>query len=48
MGSSRRITIALVGLVVLVLVGWFVRELATGDDTVPSRPSSSTVVDPGR
>ena len=33
MGSSRRITVALVGLVVLVLAGWFVRGLASGDDT---------------
>jgi guanyl-specific ribonuclease Sa len=33
-GSSRRITAALVGLIVLVLAGWFVRELVT-DDGVP-------------
>ena len=31
MGSSRRITIALIGLVVLVVVGWTVRELVTDD-----------------
>jgi len=28
-GSSRRITVALAGLIVLVLAGWFVRELVT-------------------
>lgn len=33
MGSSRRITVALVGLVVLVLAGWFVRTAVSGDDT---------------
>jgi guanyl-specific ribonuclease Sa len=32
-GSSRRITAALVGLIVLVLAGWFVRGLVTGTDT---------------
>lgn len=32
MGSRRRITVALVGLVVLVLVGWFVRDAVTGTD----------------
>lgn len=31
MGSSRRIRVALVGLIVLVLAGWFVGELVTGD-----------------
>ena len=31
MGSSRRITVALVGLIVLVLAGWFVRELVTDE-----------------
>jgi ribonuclease T1 len=30
-GSSRRITIALVGLIVLVVAGWTVRELVTDD-----------------
>ena len=35
MGSSRRITVALVGLIVLVLAGWFVRELVHGDDAMP-------------
>lgn len=32
MGSSRRITVALVGLVVLVLAGWFVQAAVTDDD----------------
>lgn len=31
MGSSRRITVALAGLVLLVLAGWFVRDLVTDD-----------------
>lgn len=40
--SRSRISAALVGLVVLVLVGWFVREL-TADDTgtPPSSPATS-------
>jgi ribonuclease T1 len=33
-GSSRRIRLALVGLVVLVLVGWFVRGVAVEDEPV--------------
>jgi len=32
-GSSRRITVALAGLVLLVLAGWFVRDLVTDDTT---------------
>lgn len=32
MGSSRRIKFALLGLVVLVLGGWFVQDLLAGDD----------------
>lgn len=35
MGSSRRITIALVGLVVLVLAGWFVSELGAEETGTP-------------
>ncbi len=31
MGSSRRITVALVGLILLVVAGWFVRGLVAGD-----------------
>lgn len=38
MGSTRRITVALAGLILLVLVGWFVRELATGDASGPDLP----------
>jgi ribonuclease T1 len=30
MGSRKRITFALIGLVVLVVAGWFVREASTG------------------
>lgn len=45
MGSSRRITVALVGLVVLVLAGWFVRDLTGGADTgaVPGADSGLPV-----
>ncbi|MPZ81211.1 MAG: ribonuclease N [Actinophytocola sp.] len=45
MGSSRRITVALVGLVVLVLAGWFVRDVTSGDDTaaVPGADSGLPV-----
>ncbi len=32
MGSSRRITVALVGLIVLVLGGWLVRDLVAAPD----------------
>ncbi|MFL6142572.1 MAG: hypothetical protein ACJ72N_11995 [Labedaea sp.] len=39
-----RITVALVGLVLLVLAGWFVRERASADP--PAAPAVS--VDPGR
>ncbi|MBB4904673.1 ribonuclease domain-containing protein [Actinophytocola algeriensis] len=41
MGSSRRITLALVGLVVLVLAGWFTQSQLTGDAPPPSGSSSS-------
>ncbi len=37
MGSSRRITVALVGLVLLVLAGWLVQSQLTGE---PSPPAS--------
>ncbi|MGH3761382.1 ribonuclease domain-containing protein [Actinophytocola sp.] len=33
MSSSRRITVALVGLIVLVLAGWFVREAVSSTDS---------------
>jgi ribonuclease T1 len=42
-GSSRRITVALVGLVVLVLAGWFVRELTTEEPAVPGAGSGLPV-----
>lgn len=42
MGSSRRITLALVGLIVLVLAGWFVRELVTGDGTASGVPGADS------
>jgi guanyl-specific ribonuclease Sa len=43
-GSSRRITIALVGLILLVVAGWVGRELVTGDDpAVPGADSGLPV-----
>jgi ribonuclease T1 len=40
-GSSRRITLALVGLIVLVVGGWTVRELVTDDaQSLPVRALS--------
>ncbi|TDP96289.1 ribonuclease domain-containing protein [Labedaea rhizosphaerae] len=41
MGSRKRITLALVGLVVLVVVGWLVKE-NTGDSSPPSSSSPSS------
>ena len=41
MGSTRRITIALVGLVLLVLAGWLLRGLGS-DDTPPAPKSGQT------
>ncbi len=40
MGSRRRITFALIGLVVLVVVGWFVRD-AVKDDPAPTPQQQS-------
>jgi ribonuclease T1 len=40
MGSRRRITFALIGLVVLVVVGWFVRD-AVRDDPAPQQTAMS-------
>jgi ribonuclease T1 len=40
-GSSRRITVALIGLVVLVLAGWFTQSRLT-DEPPPSSPPSSS------
>jgi ribonuclease T1 len=45
-GSRKRITLALVGLVVLVIVGWLVKE-NTGDSKPPSSPSSSATSSSG-
>ena len=36
MGSSRRITVALVGLVLLVLAGWFAQSQLTGEPSSPA------------
>ena len=41
MTSRRRITIALVGLIVLVLAGWLIRDLAGGSGT-PAPTTAST------
>lgn len=43
MGSTRRITVALVGLIVLVLVGWVVREQVVSADDVPGADSGLDV-----
>ncbi|MBP2319716.1 guanyl-specific ribonuclease Sa [Kibdelosporangium banguiense] len=42
MGSRKRITFALIGLVVLVVAGWFVREAAT-DSALPGDDSGLQV-----
>lgn len=42
MGSTRRITVALVGLVVLVLAGWFVREQTTGEPGTSAVPGADS------
>ena len=41
MGSRRRITFALIGLVVLVVVGWFVREAVDTHDGMATKPLSA-------
>jgi ribonuclease T1 len=43
MGSRRRITLALIGLVVLVVVGWFIRDATTEDSAPPPASGSSAV-----
>jgi len=40
-GSSRRITVALVGLVVLVLAGWFVQDLFSDEQAGRDNQTSS-------
>jgi ribonuclease T1 len=42
-GSSRRITLALAGLIVLVLAGWFVRELTAEAPALPGAGSGLPV-----
>jgi guanyl-specific ribonuclease Sa len=42
-GSSRRITVALVGLTLLVLAGWFVREVVTDEPAFPGADSGLPV-----
>lgn len=41
MSSRRRITIALVGLIVLVVVGWLVRGATGADSAELSKPAVS-------
>src|SRR5690348_17254498 len=41
MGSRRRITLALIGLVVLVVVGWFVRDAVKDDPAPPPQQKQS-------
>jgi ribonuclease T1 len=41
--GSRRITVALAGLIVLVLAGWFVRELTTDEPAMPGAGSGLPV-----
>jgi ribonuclease T1 len=41
MGSRRRITLALIGLVVLVVVGWFVRDAVSGSPGMATKPLSA-------
>jgi guanyl-specific ribonuclease Sa len=43
MGSRRRITVALIGLVVLVVVGWFVRDAVTDEPAPAPAPVSQSV-----
>ncbi|MGB3443383.1 MAG: ribonuclease domain-containing protein [Actinophytocola sp.] len=45
MGSSRRITVALIGLVVLVLAGWFVQSRLTDEPRQPPGLSERTLTD---
>ncbi|OXM52048.1 ribonuclease domain-containing protein [Amycolatopsis alba] len=48
MFNRRRITAALIGLIVLVLAGWFVKDGISGDDTksAPAPASSSAQAKP--
>jgi ribonuclease T1 len=42
-GSTRRITVALVGLIALVLVGWVIRDQVVSADDVPGAGSGLEV-----
>ena len=42
MSPGRRLTVALVGLVLLVLVGWFVRDSTSKPDTASPAPGASS------
>ncbi|MBE1578971.1 ribonuclease N [Streptomyces sp. WAC 05977] len=46
MFNRRRITAALIGLIVLVLAGWFVKDGISGDDTKSAPASSSASAAP--
>jgi guanyl-specific ribonuclease Sa len=46
---GRRLTVALVGLIALVVVGWFAKDLAGGSTTAPaSAPNTSAGAIPGK
>ena len=44
MSPGRRLTVALVGLVALVVVGWFVKDNTSGSAPSPSQTSTSVAV----
>ncbi|EMD26230.1 ribonuclease domain-containing protein [Amycolatopsis azurea] len=46
MFNRRRITAALIGLIVLVLAGWFVKDGISGDDTKSSSAPASSSAQP--
>ena len=41
MSPGRRLTVALVGLIALVVVGWFVKDTTSGSETPPASSSSA-------
>jgi len=46
MFNRRRITAALIGLLVLVLGGWLVKDVLSGSSTTPASPSSTASARP--
>ena len=41
MSPGRRLTVALVGLIALVVIGWFVKDTTSGSETPPASSSSA-------